>query len=293
MAGSVRKVARDVLQRALGAAPTLPSAAPGSAIGLSINDMHAGYFAPALPIEVDVSPETMDRLFQRTTAQWSRLSEAEPHWSVLAQDAYRRERLVPDSEAQFYETGRGNAELLEIFEGRTRTRLSRGACLELGCGLGRITRFLADRFESVIGADVSAANLKLCRQRLDREGITNVELIHLRDLAQLADLPGFDVFFSVIVLQHNSPPVQKAMLEAILSKVQPGGGCLFQTLTNPVGYTFEAGSYLDSPVGEMEMHALPQYVVFDLLRRHGLLVREVAMDSWSGLYGSNTFFATR
>ncbi len=256
-------------------------------------DLHAGYYAPAQPVEVDVGPQVLVQLFQRTRAEWARLGETDPHWSVLAQDAYRRDRLDPPTEAAFYETGRSNADLLEIFEGRTAQRLRRGVCLELGCGVGRITPFLAEKFERVIGVDVSPANLELCRQRLAEHGARNVELVQLRALEDLADLPSFDLLYSMIVLQHNSPPVQRYMLNALLPKVQTGGGALFQAATNHLDYRFDAARYLQTPVGGIEMHALPQHIVFAALREAGLTVQEVAMDSWTGRYGSNTFFATR
>ncbi len=284
-----RRAAGAAYRRTIGRfAPPPPPASDADRV-----ELHLGYVEPALPVEIDVEPPVMQRLFARTREQWARLGERDPHWSVLAHDEFRRERLDAEAEARFYETGRANAAALEVFEARAQVRLGRGTCLELGCGVGRITQHLAERFERVIGVDVSPANLEVGRRRLEAHHVRNVELVRAEGLEDLQALPPFDVFFSVIVLQHNSPPVQKAMLEAILPKIRPGGGCLFQTLTRQIGYSFAAAPYLETPVGGMEMHPLPQAAIFDLLRRHQLQLHEVVMDGWAGGYGSYTFFAIR
>ncbi|MHB8283762.1 MAG: class I SAM-dependent methyltransferase [Caulobacteraceae bacterium] len=252
-----------------------------------------GHAAEARPIDVDVSTELLNRLFDRTRAQWTKLGNAEPHWSVITNDAFRQDAMTAQVEQEFYATGQGNADLLRIYEGRTQTRLQRGVCLELGCGVGRITGFLAGEFERVIAVDISPGNLSLARRRMEQIGATNVEFVQIQSVTELATLPEFDVFYSVIALQHNSPPLQQYMLKTILPKIRPGGGCLFQACTNLINYGFDALAYVDAQEEVMEVHSIPQFVVLREIRQSGLCIQEVAMDNWIGDYGSNTFFATR
>jgi hypothetical protein len=40
---------------------------------------------------------------------------------------------------------------------------------------------------------------------------------------QLAQIGGFDFFYSVIVLQHNPPPVIVHMLKTVFAQLNPGG----------------------------------------------------------------------
>ncbi len=84
---------------------------------------------------------------------------------------------------------------------------SRGTCLELGCGVGRLTLGLSRSFEHVIGLDVSASHLDLAEEVLRKEGRTNIELRRVNTLEAFQQLPEIDRFFSLIVLQHNPPPV--------------------------------------------------------------------------------------
>jgi SAM-dependent methyltransferase len=249
----------------------------------------AGSTARSLPIEVDVSPDVLAKMLARIAEQWSRLGETEPHWSVLTDDAWRSDK-IGQNEEHFYASGRTAADLLSIYEQRGNVSLRRGSCLELGCGVGRITVHLARQFERVTALDISPGNLAVCRERLAREGLTNVECRLVRRIDDFDRLPQADVFFSVIALQHNCPPIQKEILSRILPNVN---ACLFQTITNWPEYTFRASDYLKFRDEVMELHSLPQHVILDLLAKAGLSVREVVSDAWVDHYGSNTFFAVR
>ncbi|HWQ55823.1 MAG TPA: class I SAM-dependent methyltransferase [Bryobacteraceae bacterium] len=73
--------------------------------------------------------------------------------------------------------------------------------LEIGCGLGRMTRWFAEAFGEVHALDVSPAMLEAARARL--AAAPNVHL-HLGSGYDLAGLPDgwFDLVFSYIVFQH-------------------------------------------------------------------------------------------
>ena len=51
--------------------------------------------------------------------------------------------------------------------------------------------------------------------------------MQLRDTLDLDTLPEFDLFFSMIVLQHNPPPLIALMLEKIAARLRPGGVAVF------------------------------------------------------------------
>lgn len=244
-------------------------------------------------IQHEVSADVMSRLVKRIQDQWTLLGEEDPHWSVLTADQYRAEKLDAQALASFNESGRDHAGLIEHFETRTGSVASKGVCLELGCGVGRVTRFLAGIFDEVVALDISPGNLALCNSYMAEQGVTNVTPRQISTLSDFENLPEFDFFYSIIVLQHNSPPIQKAILDAILGKIRPGGGALFQIPTDLLNYTFDAESYLASKDEVMEVHALPRHVVFELLAKHGLEIRDVAADGFTGLYGSETFYAVK
>ena len=70
--------------------------------------------------------------------------------------------------------------------------------LDAGCGSGRHTLVLADRFQEVVGIDLSAPMIRLATARRSRP---NIAYRHA-DLMSFADPDGFDLVLSVNALHH-------------------------------------------------------------------------------------------
>ena len=217
--------------------------------------VNRGYWASSSKIDYRVSVELENRLTERTRRQWVKLGEQEPYWSVLTHSHFRMEHLDDKSIAEFRETGRQSADLIDLMVSKGGVAATSGACVELGCGVGRITRHLANRFEKVIAVDISPGNLALCRRYLDEERVDNVQTLLITEAEDLAALPPFDFLYSVIVLQHNTPPIQYKMLDLLFSRISPGGVCLFQAVADMPGYEFDAESYLITEEPVMEVTA--------------------------------------
>lgn len=252
-----------------------------------------GYFAPPGSVEVTVEPDVAARLAARIRDQWTKLGESDPFWSVLTDEDFRADRIDAVARKRFDKSGEHSAQLIDLTAARSGIAPPTGLCVELGCGVGRITRHLAKRFDRVIAVDISPGNLALCERYMAEQGVRNVETRLIRDIEELAALPTVDFFYSMIVLQHNPPPIQHRLLELLLGKIGRGGQCLFQTVADLPGYSFDAESYLSSPSPAMEIHSLPMATVQRLIRDSGLTVDTVRMDSWVSAYGSYTFSAHR
>jgi len=261
--------------------------------GASPAEIDVHYFHEARRIDVDATPEQLKALFDRLHHQWEKLSSQEPFWSVLTHESYKRANLDDHKRSEFYATGYQHAHLVELLCKRTKSEVERGLCVELGCGVGRITKHLAHLFDRVIAIDISEANLDECQRMADAEGLSNIETFLLRSVSDLKDLPNFDFLFSLIVLQHDPPPVQKFILDLLLGKISEGGGFLVQTQTFDADYQFNLDAYLAADAAEtMEMHSLPMHHVMTLAKQHGFTMREVLTDNITGRFGSHTFFAT-
>ncbi len=255
---------------------------------------------PAMVIEDVLLEGDLNLLFTHIQQTWQHLGETEPYWSVLTAERFLQVNLQQSNAlAEFYEKGRGDAD--RIFKTLERNGLDVGggrSCLEYGCGLGRVTRWLADRFEVVYGFDISSAHLKLARANLEQLGAPSVDFRQICAVRDLEMLPKVDLVYSVIVLQHNPPPLIGYMIQKLLNALNPGGVALFQVPTYKLGYRFTLLEYLASAATrrELEMHVFPQKRVFELIRQTGCQVIEVLEDGWTGgLYGeiSNTFLVQK
>ena len=176
-----------------------------------------------------------------------------------------------------------------------RTGLPRpeGVCVELGCGVGRVTRLLAKRFEKVIAIDISPGNLRNAMMSAAREGLGNIQFVHLATLADLDKVKGYDVFHSMKTLPRNTPPVQRHLLDWAFRGLNPGGMFLFQAQTWSPEYRFRVEDYLKSAPAQMDSHSLPVHEILAVAAERGVVLADIWEDSWTEQMGSHTLFGRR
>lgn len=107
-----------------------------------------------------------------------------------------------------------------------------GRVLDLGCGYGRHTVRLAERYDQVVGVDVSAEMLLIARRTRSRPNIDYRQ----QDALDLnpALVGQFDVVFSGFTLHHLGDP--DVVLPAVRSLVAPGGALIVADMINPGGW---------------------------------------------------------
>ncbi|OYU32034.1 MAG: methyltransferase type 12 [Comamonadaceae bacterium PBBC2] len=252
---------------------------------------------PAMRVELNAPAEKLQALFSKTSHQWHHLGETEPHWSVLTNDSYFQDTFHMNRDA-FYASGKSEVAMFEATLMRAGVQSSRlKRCLELGCGVGRVTAPLASRFAEVVGVDISAAHLRVAQEHFAAQGIGNVQCKHLDSVDGVAALGNFDLLYSRIVLQHNPPPVMQHLLADLLDQLNPGGVAFFQVPTYKAGYRFAIDDYLSiDNHTTMEMHFLPQAALLDLLAQKRCRLLEMREDDAIGLSMtsvSNTFLVQK
>lgn len=249
---------------------------------------------PVSDIETTGSPDKLARLFAHVDRSWESLGTAQPFWSVITDDGFISERLTAERIAEFYRSGEGEFRNFLAALARAGISLSqKTTCLEYGCGLGRLTQQLARQFPRTIGVDISTAHLELAEKHAGIAGLKGIEWVHLQNLSDLGKLPEVDVIYSLIVLQHNPPPVIEAIIGTFARILKPGGVAYFQVPTYRRGYQFQLDAYLEEWESRdgMEMHVFPQERVFKLFAEAGAVPLSVIEDGCTGQYDerSNTF----
>jgi len=128
------------------------------------------------------------------------------YWDTLAtEDAYHgvmTEKYGWDKE-EYYRTGKEHVEQLVMpFVQKTGVDTSQSSILDIGCGTGRMDRFLAEHFQKVIGTDVSAEMIEKAKE--DHVG-TSIDFLVTsgKDLHEVQS-DSMDVVFSYATLQHVS-----------------------------------------------------------------------------------------
>ena len=248
---------------------------------------------PVFEVQTACDAPALARLLERVADTFSRFGESDPYWSVLTDSRFRMDQ-IDDHMRDFFETGAQSAQLLT--NALTRNDIdpvSIKSVLELGCGVGRVTVHLAEQFDRVIGVDISKGHLDAAAEAAKAFGRTNIELVHLTRIEGIRSLPKADCLYTVIVLQHNPPPVIKVMLEGLLDRVNPGGIAYFQVPVLAPGYRYDVAEHLREGGDNIEQHAIPQKVVFEVLRELGFEVLEALPDTWVSFPALSCSFLAR
>jgi 2-polyprenyl-3-methyl-5-hydroxy-6-metoxy-1,4-benzoquinol methylase len=255
------------------------------------------FHLPRIPVETEVSDEVLASMFERIHQEWEHLGKTEPYWSVVTQPKYYQADFTSHSD-EFYLSGKHVAQLFTTAlrrNGIDQTKLKN--CLDLGCGVGRVTVHLTDSFEKVIGADISAAHLAIAEEYSRDKQITGIEWQQWQSLNQIRNMPEVDAIHSLITFQHNPPPIIVWILKTVLSYLKQGGVAFFQIPTYKTGYMFEVERYIhSSQTNTMEMHFLPQHEVFKVISEANCRMIEMREDAMVGSEHtmlSNTFLVQK
>lgn len=179
---------------------------------------------------------------------------------------------VPPSDADFFASGEVDYNrFVHPFLERSSYDPNGRTVLEIGCGIGRMTRVFARKFGHVIGIDISAEMIEQARA----SEIQGAEFLlgSGTDLAGVRD-SSVDFAFSYIVFQHiPDPRITLHYFSEIGRVLRPGG--LFLIHVNG-RFTFRLGSF----VFEAYASESPK------LQRVGLrkvpLLRRRRADTWMG-----------
>lgn len=159
-----------------------------------------------------------------TDRAWKAWGEKDPYYGVLSDERFHVDRIEQSRDA-FFKSGEEHIEqVLSDYE-RLFGTLPKSSALDFGCGVGRLTLPLARRFESVVGLDVSPAMLQEAGRNAALLAVSNAAFLESDDLLSRAE-GQFDFVNTFIVLQHI--PVSRGLpiLDKLIDKVRPGGGCM-------------------------------------------------------------------
>lgn len=152
-------------------------------------------------------------------------------WNMRAQQNAMHYILCGTKEweaGSFFEKGeRDVATFVDPFLA-ARPMLPRGNALDIGCGIGRLTKPLAKRFKNVVGVDVSEEMIAQARATWADCAAIEFMVNNGRDLSVVPSR-SMDFIFSYIVLQHiPDPEIQYNYLRDIGRILRPGGAFLVQ-----------------------------------------------------------------
>jgi SAM-dependent methyltransferase len=79
----------------------------------------------------------------------------------------------------------------------------------------------------VYGYDISQEHLQIAKEYIDSK-YSNILLSQLKKVKDIENLPKVDFIYSVLVLQHNPPPIIRFIIQQFIQALNPKGVALFQ-----------------------------------------------------------------
>jgi SAM-dependent methyltransferase len=149
---------------------------------------------------------------EKMRRDWDRRAKVDPlYWVAATEEA---------DEASYDESADRDAEALCAGLGDDFPK--NGHVLDLGCGIGRMASRLTNRFERIVGVDVSPEMIEQANARYG--ALENVEFIANSgaDLGPLTD-GSFDLVYSYSVLPHLPVDVVESYFAEVNRVLKPGG----------------------------------------------------------------------
>lgn len=166
----------------------------------------------------------MNQSQQEAWDDWGRI---DPLYAILTDPRYRHNNGDLD---EFFAQGDDFVEHIMRRVAPLGRPVSFRRALDFGCGVGRLTRALAYRFDDVLGLDIAQSMVDSARELSTRAGLANCRFSTHRG-ADLRDVPtgSVDLVLCVLVLQHltSSSEIERYISEFI-RVLAPGGMAVIQ-----------------------------------------------------------------
>jgi|GEM_PF-671202 len=147
----------------------------------------------------------------KSNQEWKLWGKADPLFAVASWQDRDKSGQNPWTDEEFYALGQ--SDWSDFFAHWKQYGCDTKHCIEIGCGAGRLTKYIASTFEQVSAFDVSEDQIQYARTRVDRPNIT----YQVTDGIQFPSVPSpVTAVFSAHVFQHfdSSSDTERVFREA-------------------------------------------------------------------------------
>lgn len=266
----------------------------------------------------DKARYTMD--LKQLGQNWHEFGKRDPFWAILSFPGKEGNKWDLD---EFFRTGKEEIEGALEFVASQGLRLNYGTALDFGCGAGRLTQALAQRFAKTYGVDIAPSMIKLAKNYNQYPESCIYELNEAPNLSQFTD-GQFDFIYSCRVLQHMKPEYAFQYIAEFIRILAPSGIIVIQEPTEklptemlhmpeaPKGPKGLLKSLLPAPIlnwyykfrldylnrqaeqmPQMEMYGIARKDMKAFVESHGASIKAVIEDSSCSDWQSSLYCITK
>ena len=156
-----------------------------------------------------------------TDKHWEQWGRTNPYYGVLSDDRFRGKSLSENVYDDFFKSGEEYISAVIQTASGLCDDFSPRRVLDFGCGVGRLLVPLAERFDQIVGVDVSPSMLAEAQKNVAR---FDGRVILAQSDDELTQVQGtFDLIHSVIVFQHIPRGRGMNIVARLLSRLNQGG----------------------------------------------------------------------
>jgi SAM-dependent methyltransferase len=225
---------------------------------------------------------------QKLQRTWEGLAQADPLWAICTDPAKQNRRW---SREQFFATGKNEVGVVLRCVASLGVNVDgKAPALDFGCGVGRLTRALAEHFAECWGVDISPTMITLAKE-FNRDLPQCRFLLNDRDRLEGLQDNYFGFIYSSIVLQHMAERYIRKYLDELVRVLRPGGVLVFQLPDSLRGSALTRvrakvalrarlkAVFGKQPSHGMEMHCIRESAVRKLVAASGARVVDVRVTN--------------
>lgn len=216
---------------------------------------------------------------ERNRRDWEDLAQVDPLWAILS-DPGKQDGRWDDRE--FLANGEAEIDAVMARAATLGLPRHRRRALDFGCGVGRLSRPMAEQFERCIGLDISDQMIAEARRRnKDMPGLEF--LVNHTDRIPAVAGRSIDFIYSRIVLQHVSSRAAIRSYLAEFARVLADEGLLVFQLPSyiPRRHRLQPRPRL---YGVLRRLGVPSHVLYRQLRLHPIRMRWLDVRSVRALF---------
>jgi ubiquinone/menaquinone biosynthesis C-methylase UbiE len=225
---------------------------------------------------------------EKLQRNWEGLAQADPLYAICADP---RKRNRDWTKEDLFATGKNEVAVVLSCIAEAGLRLDTASpALDFGCGVGRLTRALAEHFPECWGVDISPTMINLARE-FNHDIPQCRFLLNEKDRLESLDDNYFGFIYTSIVLQHIAPGFAAKYVAELIRVLKPGAVMVFQlpdglreSTIKKLRVRLALRARVQSLLGirrpfSMEMHCINESKLRRLVHRSGAEVADVRLTN--------------